>query len=90
VVAWLRHAFSTEGSYPLIIWILLIYALAQALDIVLIVPFVVAKIVDQASPLLGIMPKPVIESPDAIVSDANTTSPPIADDDAGSLSPDDQ
>jgi cell division protein FtsI (penicillin-binding protein 3) len=51
---------------------------------------VVAKIVDQASPLLGIMPKPVIESPDAIVSDANTTSPPIADDDAVSLSPDDQ
>jgi putative permease len=39
-------AFSTEGSYPLILWILLIYALAQALDIVLIVPFVVAKIVD--------------------------------------------
>ncbi len=51
---------------------------------------VVAKIVEQASPLLGIMPKPVIESPDALVSDANTTSPPIADDDAVSLSPDDQ
>ena len=49
---------------------------------------VVAKIVEQASPLLGIMPKPVIESPDALVSD--TTSPPIADDDAVSLSPDDQ
>jgi putative permease len=46
VVPALMIAFSTEGSYPLILWILLIYALAQALDIVLIVPFVVAKIVD--------------------------------------------
>jgi cell division protein FtsI (penicillin-binding protein 3) len=51
---------------------------------------VVAKIVEQASPLLGIVPKPVIESPDTLVSDANTTNPPMPDDDAVSLSPDAQ
>jgi cell division protein FtsI (penicillin-binding protein 3) len=49
---------------------------------------VVAKIVEQASPLLGIIPKPVIEPSESLPSDINTN--PVADDDAVSLSPDEQ
>jgi putative permease len=46
VIPALLIAFSNEGSNPVLVWILIIYALAQILDIVFIVPFVVAKIVD--------------------------------------------
>jgi len=38
--------FANGGSNTALLWLLFIYALAQILDIVLIVPFVVAKIVD--------------------------------------------